>query len=88
MMEIIAFIVTIFAGLIGEVLVNTFNWFGGGAVFAIATMGVFVMLSNRKKQKLPEERKNDSGEQSQQGEQDFANEQDIEDSEASNDQEG
>ena len=86
MREIIAFIVTVLAGFISEgKLGGTYP--GCGAFFAIATMGVFVMLSNRKKQKLPDERKNDSGEQSQQGEQDFANEQDIEDSEASNDQE-
>ena len=49
-MELTAFIVTVVVGFLADsFLGNLLNWPDAGAIFAIATMGVFLLLANRKK---------------------------------------
>ena len=50
-MEIIAFILTIIAGFVAEAVLFSLNvnWQSGGAVFAIAVMGTFILWMVRHK---------------------------------------
>ena len=50
-MEILAFIVTVVVGFIGaSIFGNWMNWPDAGAVFAVATMGIFILRAIRNKQ--------------------------------------
>ena len=49
-MPIFAFFVTIFVGFFADsIFYNWMNWPGAGAVFAVATMGAFILWTLREK---------------------------------------
>ena len=51
-MEIIAAIVTLFIGIGTSVIFgNWINWWSAGAVFAVATMGTFILFAIRRSNK-------------------------------------
>lgn len=47
----IAFAVTIAAGYVADSFFYSWNWPGAGAIFAVATMGAFLLWSVQKKNK-------------------------------------
>ena len=51
-MPIFAFFVTIFVGFFADsIFYNWMNWPGAGAVFAVATMGAFILWALREKKR-------------------------------------
>ena len=51
-MAIFAFFVTIFVGFFADsIFYNWMNWPGAGAVFAVATMGAFILWALREKKR-------------------------------------
>ena len=51
-MPIFAFFVTIFVGFFADsIFYNWMNWPGAGAVFAVATMGAFLLWTLREKKR-------------------------------------
>ena len=51
-MPVFAFFVTIFVGFFADsIFYNWMNWPGAGAVFAVATMGAFILWALREKKR-------------------------------------